>query len=153
MEKENNRFKKLLIRENIIIVCVLALLFVKGCFEMFEETPPPSVFNIHRCPDKLTYVIGKDEELDVSGGVICSVLYDWWGHYGRPCISSPTAEVDHGEHGYLYTMEEALLDGEITSDIDFTKEGIYTVRIKCWDGSELCFPVAVISPESAAAMH
>lgn len=130
--------------------CLLAMVFPQ---HFVPNYLPYGTMTVHTYPDKLIYVIGEDTALDLTGGVICAHEYDRPDEPSRSCVSFAGEEIDHGEDSYTYTMLEAWEDGELTSDIDFTREGVYTVRILHQDWTELCFPVAVVVPDSPAAPH
>lgn len=152
-EKRNNLLRRILTAENLLLLLLIGFLWMRSCVENFDGVEIPYDAGIHRWPDKLTYVIGEDTALDLTGGVICAHEYDRPDEPSRSCVSFAGKEIDHGEDSFTYTMLEAWEDGELTSDIDFTREGVYTVRILHQDWTELCFPVTVVAPDSPAAPH
>ena len=88
----------------------------------------------------MVYVIGQDDELDLSGGKICFsfVLNDT---NGFPCD-----KLEHSSCGDVCDMETL---GTI-SDVDFSREGTYTVTFQHenWKYHLQCaFPIQVISPD------
>lgn len=83
---------------------------------------------IDEYPHKLVYVIGKDMELDLTGGRI------WMGTQEQ---SPSTYALSEENIGYQF---------EVTTNADFNKEGVYVVTITRGASMQCSFPIQVISP-------
>ena len=158
-QKQNARFDWkvwLLAIESSMLLFSGMLYFLRGCTSLLE-TPPPinypgyNYMYIHAYPQKLTYVIGKDQALDLTGGMVC---------YGdipkRSAGLACTATTGENRCIDVQSMETV----EVVSEIDFTAEGIYMVVLEqnAWPEPVQCaFPIQVISPKPmglhADALH
>ena len=149
MEKENRLDWKwwLLVIENSIILLIANIFILHSCSTFFGETKPAPIANypgydymcIHAYPDKLTYVIGKDNALDLTGGLIC---YSEWPKKSE-CVACTASEKECSE---VYSMASV----KVVSIIDFEKEGTYLVTLvqDAWKNPIQCsFPIQVISPD------
>ena len=133
----------ILIVENLIILVFLLLFMLRRCDWSMGDmlaTSPYAYMNVHTYPEKMVYVIGQDDELDLSGGKICFsfVLNDT---NGFPCD-----KLEHSSCGDVCDMETL---GPI-SDVDFSREGTYMVTFQHenWKYHLQCaFQIQVISPD------
>jgi hypothetical protein len=86
---------------------------------------------VEHYPDKLFYVIGVDDSLDLEGGAI--------------------RRLNKAGNTQILTMDEVrtahTLEPTVRHDIDFTKEGIYVVQLR-WADFSVSFPVQVVSLET-----
>ena len=93
---------------------ILAILFYRLGSWLWENAGMARVtkIGIAEYPSKIVYVIGKDTELDLTGGEI------WMGTVEQ---SPSTYELSERNIGYQF---------EVFTDADFEKEGTYTVTIQ-----------------------
>ena len=85
-------------------------------------------FEIAKYPDKLFYVIGIDEELNLEGGAVYYITKDDQRRLSR-LIAQPMTDFDL----------------TIISDIDFNRAGIYVVELNYVNDFAISFPIQVIS--------
>lgn len=110
---------------------ILAILFYRLGSWLWENAGMARVtkIGIAEYPSKIVYVIGKDTELDLTGGEI------WMGTVEQ---SPSTYELSERNIGYQF---------EVFTDADFEKEGTYTVTIQRGASMQCSFPIQVISPD------
>ncbi len=157
MECKDAKKKKwlliILIVENSILLLAAVLFGMRGCVKFWGNMLStneiyPLYFHhmhVHTYPDKLTYVIGRDNRLDLSGGQVCFSI-DPKDLHGFPCEWDPDGSCEA-----VYDMEEFYpeeFDYEfLMPDLDFSKEGIYNVVLMGESGMLCSFPIQVISPD------
>ena len=116
--------------------CLLAMAFPQCLLPNYSSY---GAMTVYIYPDKLIYVIGKDTELDFSGGKLC-LHENSYETNGLPCAlygDEPCGEII------------PMADCTYTTDADLTKEGQYTVRFTYKKGIERLscgFTVQVIDP-------
>ena len=108
-----------------IILAILFYRFGIWFWNLMSTERITDDIGIEKYPIKLVYVIGKDTELDLQGGVV------WIG--------------ESREEARLYDMAEPGYWFEVTTDADFTKEGIYVVTLEL--ATDCSFAIQVISPD------
>ena len=107
---------------------ILAILFFRFGQWFMENVGMERItddIGIEKYPNRLIYVIGKDTELDLEGGIV------WIG--------------ESREEASLYEMTNPRYWFDISTDADFTREGVYEVTLT--HGAECSFPIQVISPD------
>lgn len=107
---------------------ILVILFYRFGVWFFDTVGMERItddIGIEKYPNKLVYVIGKDEELDLTGGTV------WIGK--------------SKEEAWTYEMTNPGYNFDISTNADFTKEGVYEVIIA--HGAECSFPIQVISTD------
>jgi hypothetical protein len=131
METRDKSLRILCLIESTILLAIA--LFAIGrmlCNSMSTKLEPSTYIHITQYPDKLTYVIGKDTELDFTGGMVN--------------ISTSPDRYEGNDIDMQENMGGLLKN--ISDEIDLMKEGVYLVRIEGLDSS--CgFPIQVISPD------
>lgn len=158
-QKQNARFDWkvwLFAIESSMLLFGGMLYFLRGCTSLLE-TPPPTNYPgynymyIHAYPKKLTYVIGKDQALDLTGGMVC-----YSDIPKRSAGLACTATTGENRCIDVQSMETV----EVVSEIDFAAEGIYMVVLEqnAWPEPVQCaFPIQVISSKPmglhADALH
>jgi len=109
----------------------ILFLFVILCFCLIISSCDAGLrildIEIASYPDKLFYVIGVDKDLDLEGGTVYLISRD-----------TPKGEYSEEMSGRAF---------EIEHNIDFQKEGIYTVTIKRAAFYDT-FPIQVVSKET-----
>ena len=155
VRKPKNWLFVLLIVENSILLIIAVLFGVRGCWNFSQDMLSTKGIDaqhyqhmhVHAYPNQLVYVIGKDTELDLSGGKICfSVgpkdLHGFsceWNDEDDSCESVCDMEryAPKDEFEYAFFLPE----------LDFTKAGIYNVVLSGPNGMQCSFPIQVISPD------
>ena len=89
-------------------------------------------FELVTYPDKLFYVAGVDEEIDVAGGTVLLVTHD--NKNNSKLRNEQVERMD--SHGLT-----------IRHNIDFNAEGIYIVKIEWSSEYTISFPIQVVSLE------
>ena len=142
--------------ENGLILLLLVILGVRAGWNYCEENLFPKHFeymHVHSYPDKLVYVIGKDTELDLTGGQVC-FSEKYRDLHGYSCEWAPEPDVEEYAKEYIgicdeihsmreYAPDEADFARQMP-DLDFTKPGIYNVVLQTDDGLKCSFPIQVV---------
>jgi len=109
---------------SLVCLCIIAPCFILvACDTGLRITG----IRIVEYPDRIVYIKGVDTELDLTGGV-----------YGVELKDGSIRERD---------MTDLIGKGNITHDINFDKEGVYTVKIAIDVELYVSFPVQVISQD------
>ena len=131
MKKQDRSLWILCLVESTVLMAITVFAIGYALFVSASTKLGPRIYvRITEYPDKLTYVIGKDNKLDFTGGKV-------------NISSSPYR--NEGDDIDMQAEMGGLLEN-ISDEIDFTKEGVYIVRIKAWEDS-CSFPIQVISPD------
>jgi len=89
-------------------------------------------FELVTYPDKLFYVIGIDQEIDVGGGTVLLITHD-----NKNNLKLRNEQIQSMDsHGF-----------KIKHTIDFNKEGIYIVYIEWSSDYAVTFPIQIVSLE------
>lgn len=148
MEKRQNERK---VRKTIRIAAVVIIaagalcLFLRSITDLLADdgrsahggTSP--TFNIHEYPDRLVYVMGKDTELDLTGGKIC------FSGSGKKTNGLSCRYADGGNNcGKIYDMADISW---YTSDVNFSEPGTYFIRFAQENIGSCAFLIEVADPE------
>lgn len=133
------------------IVMIAALLFLIGIYgfasmlTMLNEEELS--WNIHRYPNKITYVVGVDTSIDLTGGELC---FGPEGDDDSVTNSLPcTYHIDRKRNNDIVCETiRAMTEVPYTTDAELTKKGIYTVLLEV-EGVSCSFPIEVIDPKDA----
>ena len=131
-----------------IIIFVGSHLFLRALvafvpLEKTEKTEFPLTLNIHEYPDKLVYVMGKDTELDLTGGKICFSEFGE-GLNGFSCESCKAAGLESNNNCQeIFNMVDIPW---YTTNVNFNEPGIYLIRFTRNNGGSCGFAVEVIDP-------
>jgi hypothetical protein len=87
-------------------------------------------------PNKLFYVLGVDDSLCLEGGYVYVLRRD-----------APTVEAYKLKGLEPFPIDVDSIHREVTHDIDFEREGVYTVTISTSGSHSVSFPVQVISQD------
>lgn len=102
----------------LAMLMIITILILAGCDEGLRITR----MEIANYPSNIVYVIGENSRLDMSGGQVKLITAD--GHSGVVAMN---------EQG-----------NRITSDVDFTTPGVYSVTISRANSVRCEFPVQVV---------
>jgi len=89
-----------------------------------------SNFIISKYPDRLIYVAGYDTELDLTGGEISKKIV----YMGKETME-------------IYPMDEIHISGSVIHQIDFSRPGIYMVKVYNSSGNEVTFAIQVVEAD------
>ena len=129
----------------MMIVSLLFLIGVHGFASILTMLNEEELsWNIHRYPNKITYIVGVDTSIDLSGGELC---FGPEGDDNSVTNSLPCAYNDDRQRNDDIVCEKTRAMSEVpyTTDAELTKEGIYTVRLDV-EGVICSFPIEVIDP-------
>lgn len=143
-QNERNVHKSIRIAVAIIILAGLFCFFLQSMRDLLandsrDASEASLTINIHEYPDKLVYVMGKDTELDLTGGKVC------FGEFGEKTNGLSCMYVDGGNNcGKIYNMADVSW---YTTDVNFSEPGIYFVCFAQENIGTCAFAVEVIDPE------
>ncbi len=103
---------------------VIVVLFISSLLLVSCDTYTVTKFEISSYPNRIVYVVGEDEELDLSGGKVFYYLGQNNKHAGQ--------------------MTDPII--EVSSDINFNVPGVYTVTLTCQKHT-CSFPVQVVDKD------
>lgn len=110
-------------RKVTLILVITFVLLLSGC----DESNTIVQLKIVRYPDNLIYILGKDVKVDLTGGKIAKILKS-----GRELV----CPLKYDDHDCAYVT--------ISTNADFTKEGVYIVKITRGDTLFVEYPIQVI---------
>lgn len=150
-----------LLKIAVIAACVTIVLCIGGCAAAiinffvgdswrFMAPVTYSKMKIHSYPKKTVYIVGEENELDLTGGFVC-VSRDTSGK-GTEADEFPCEEGKcKGER--VFEITEGIECGymEVISNMDFEHAGTYSVVLRMdnddMEPLECSFPIQVVSPD------
>lgn len=159
-KKQRNWLWTLLVVENSVILLALVIFGVRACLRSVScypvrdinsiyagNYPDYSYMYVHTPPNKLVYIAGKDNSLDLVGGKVCYSVYPEHEN-GLHCAQGGDADCEN-----IQSMDTL----QVSTEADFSKPGVYSVTIRDdsfmqednhWTHPTRChFYIQVISPD------